>query len=74
MVNHLLDNVVHIVPLKERDTIPQRLAGYVLVIDFLGIPRNSEKDEYRQEVIVFGYKLDTIRSVIRLPAAKRIKL
>ena len=74
MVNHLLDDVVYIVPLKERDTIPQRLVGYVLVIDFLGIPRNSEKDKYRQEVIVFGYKLDTIRSVIRLSAVKRIKL
>ena len=61
-------------PLKERDTILQTIAGYILVIDILGIPRNSEKDKCGQEVIVFGYELDTIRSVIRLPAAKRIKL
>jgi hypothetical protein len=74
LVNHLLDDVVYIVPLKERDIIPRRLAGYVLVTDLLGIPQNSEKDKCGQEVIVFGYKLDTIRLVIRLPAAKRIKL
>jgi hypothetical protein len=74
LVNHLLDDVVHIVPFKERDTIPRRLAGYILVTDVLGIPRNSEKDECGQEVIVFGYELDTVRSVMRLPAAKRIKL
>jgi hypothetical protein len=44
------------------------------VINILGIPRNNKKNKYKQEVIIFGYELDTICSVIRLPAIKRTKL
>jgi hypothetical protein len=44
------------------------------VTDVLGILWNNKKNEYKQEVTIFSYKLDTVRLVIRLPAIKRIKL
>lgn len=74
LVTHLLDDVVYVLPEHDAHKIPRREAEYVAVTDFLGIPRQAGKDECGQVVPVFGYELDTVNFIMRLPAEKVEKL
>ena len=70
-LHHYLDDFVAIFPSEtSSERLHQETKAYNILTDILGIPRNDSKDAEGTTATVFGLEVDTINSLIRLPADK----
>jgi hypothetical protein len=72
LLEHYLDDFIHIVPasMASPTALADKAFDYIMLTNFLGVPRNDKKDRTGLVVEVLGYEINTIHMTVYLPQVK----